>query len=59
MLGDLQHDTGRAGGNGHLKGVQNWGKSAIELQKITQPLIRAILTTDIDDIITYNPHNNT
>jgi hypothetical protein len=31
MLGDLENDTRRSGGNCDFKGVQDWGKRSIEL----------------------------
>ena len=33
VLGNLEDEAGRAGGNGHLKGVQDRGKVTIELSK--------------------------
>jgi hypothetical protein len=33
VLGNLQHKSGGTGGNGHLKGVQDRRKSAIELRR--------------------------
>ena len=33
VLGNLEDEAGRAGGNGHLKGVQDGGKVTIELSK--------------------------